>query len=111
AGGDDAFGDRVAAHDAAEDVDEDRLHLRGGEHDLERLGHLLGRGAAADVEEVRRLAAEQLDRVHRRRGGAGAVDEAADVAVELDVGEVELARLDLGRVFLVEVAVRGELRV
>ena len=26
-GGDDAFGDHVAAHDAAEDVHEDRLHV------------------------------------------------------------------------------------
>src|SRR6185369_16192057 len=32
-------------------------------------------------------------------------------AVELDVGEVELARLDLGRVLLVEVAVGGDLGV
>src|SRR5664280_108506 len=49
AGGDDAFGDRVAAHDAAEDVDEDRLHLRVAQHDLEGLGDLLGGSAAAHV--------------------------------------------------------------
>src|SRR5690606_18091032 len=90
--------------DAAEDVDQDRLQVRIEQHDLEGLGHLFGGGAAADVEEVRRLAAEQLDRVHRRHREARAVDQAADVAVELDVGEVELRRLDLGRVFLVEVA-------
>ena len=42
-------------------------------------------GAAADVEEVRRLAAVQLDDVHRAHRQAGAVDQAADVAVELDV--------------------------
>ena len=61
-------------------------------------------GAAADVEEVGRLAAVELDDVHRRHRQAGAVDQAADVAVELDVVEAELAGLDLERVFLVEVA-------
>ncbi len=59
---------------------------------------------AADIEEVRRLAAEQLDRVHRRHRQARTVDQAADVAVELDITQVELARLDFGRIFLVEVA-------
>ena len=82
-----------------------------GEHDLEGFGHLLGGGAAADVEEVGRLAAEQLDGVHRGHRQAGAVDQAADVAVERDVAEVELAGLDLGRVFLVEVAVGDDLGV
>src|SRR5690606_18595831 len=65
AGGvDQPFGDHVAAHDAAEYVDEDRLELLVPEHDLERLGHLFGGGAAADVEKVGRLGAVQLDDVH-----------------------------------------------
>ena len=50
------------------------------------------------------LAAVQLDDVHRRHGEAGAVDHAADVAVELDVGEVVFRRLDLHRLFFGEVA-------
>jgi len=37
----------------------------------------------------------ELDDVHRRHGEAGAVDHAADVAVEADVVEVELGRGDL----------------
>ena len=78
------------------------------QHDLERLGDLLGRRAAADVEEVRGLAAVELDRVHRRHREAGAVHEAADVAVERDVREVELRRFDLGRILLVEVAHRDD---
>ena len=49
--------DHVALHDAAEDVDENALHLRIGRDDLERRRHLLGGGAAADVEEIGRLAA------------------------------------------------------
>ena len=45
-------GDQVAAHDAAEDVDQDRAHLRVREDQLEGRGHALGGRAAADVEEV-----------------------------------------------------------
>src|SRR3990167_2953967 len=54
-------GDDVAAHDAAEDVDQHRLDVAVGQDDLERLGHHFRRGAAADIEEVGGLAAVQLD--------------------------------------------------
>ena len=67
-------------------------------------GDRLLRRRAADVEEVGRLRAVELDDVHRRHRQAGAVDHAADLAVELDVVEVELRGLDLERVLLVEVA-------
>jgi hypothetical protein len=43
-----------------------------------------------------RLAAEQLDCVHRRHRKTGTVDEAADIAVERDVREVEFRRFDFG---------------
>src|SRR3712207_3459769 len=52
---DDAVGDLVAGGDAAEDVDEHRLDRRVAEHDLQAVGHHLGAGTAADVEEVGRL--------------------------------------------------------
>jgi hypothetical protein len=91
-------------HDAAEDIDQDALDLGVLEHDLEGFGDLLGGRTAADVEEVGRLGAEQLDRVHGGHGQTGAVHQAADVAVERDVGEVELGGLDLVGVFFVEVA-------
>ena len=55
--GDDAFGDHVAAHDAAEDVDQDAAHVGVREDDLEGLGDPLAGGAAADIEEVGRLRA------------------------------------------------------
>ena len=58
------------------------------------------RRAAADVEEVGRLAAVELDDVHRRHREAGAVDHAADVAVERDVVQVVFRRFDLLGVLL-----------
>ena len=57
------------------------LHVLVGEQNAKRLGHLLDVGPAADVEKVGRLAAVQLDQVHRAHGQPGAVDQAADVAV------------------------------
>ena len=54
---DDALGDLVAAGDAAEDVEQDRVDLRVGGDDLERVDDRVGLRAAAGVEEVRGLAA------------------------------------------------------
>ena len=66
----------------------------------------------ADVEEVGRVAARELDRVHRRHGQAGAVDHAADVTVQLDeVGDAGFLRAHLGRVFLVDIAVVDDVGV
>src|SRR6478752_465289 len=89
-GADDPVGDLVAGSDATEDVDEDRLHLDVAQDDVEAVGHHLGRGAATDVEEVRRLHTAVLlagvrDDVEGRHHQAGAVADDADGAVELDV--------------------------
>ncbi len=65
-------------HDAAEDVDQDALHVGVGGDDLEGRGDLLPWSAAADVEEVGRLVAVELDDVHGGHGQARAVDHAAD---------------------------------
>src|SRR5690606_33613895 len=97
---DNAFGDDVALHDAAEDVDQDALDGRVGGDDLEGRRDLVLAGAAADVTEVGRLFAVQLDDVHGRHGEARAVDHAADVAVEGDVGQVPGRGLDFLGVFL-----------
>src|SRR5512141_1189296 len=101
-----AFGDDVAPHDPAEDVHEDRLHLRVGKDEAEGVGHLLDARAASHVEEVRRVPAAALDHVHRGHRQPRAVHHAADVAVEADVGEVVVRRLRLRRVLLVEVPQR-----
>src|SRR5574343_367760 len=106
-----AGGDGVATHDAAEDVNQNALDLRVLEHDLEGFGHLLGRGTATDVEEVGRLGAEQLDGVHGSHGQTGTVYQTADVAVERDVGEVELGGFDFVGVFFVQVAHGDDFRL
>ncbi len=97
---DDPLGDDVAAHDAAEDVDEDPLDVAVLENDLEGLGDLFAGRSAADVEEVGRLAAVLIEHVEGRHGQTGAVDHAADVAGQLDVGEVVFAGGDFQRVEL-----------
>ena len=53
----------------------------------------------------------QLDEVHRAHRQAGAVDQAADVAVELDVAQAGLAGADFGRLFFGQVAQLGQVRV
>ncbi len=70
-----------------------------------------GRGAAADVEEVGRLATVQFDDVHGGHGQAGAVDQTADVAVQRDEVEIVAGRLHFGLVLLAPVAVREHLRL
>src|SRR5579885_726464 len=77
---DHALGQHVAAHDAAEDVDQHGLDAAVGEQDAEGRRHLLGVGAAADVEKVGRLGPVILDDVHGRHRERCAVDHAADVA-------------------------------
>ena len=85
--------------------------LRSDKDDAERLDGAFRRDAAADVEEVGRLAAVILDDVHRAHRQAGAVDQAADVAVQADVGQARLARSQLGRVLLVQIAQLLDLRM
>src|SRR2546423_104208 len=108
---DHAARNHVAADDAAEDVYEDGAHVLIGQKNSEGRFDSLLRSAAANVEEVRRLAARELDDVHRRHRQPSAVDHARDVAVELDVVEVELRRLYLKRLLFVEVAQRVEVRM
>ena len=96
---DDAAGDRVAGGDPAEHVHEHAADGRVAEDDLQPVGHHVGRGAAADVEEVGRLHAAELlarvrDDVERAHHETGAVADDPDLAVELDV--VEALRLGLG---------------
>ncbi len=100
---DDAIGHRVTGGDAAEHVDEHALDLRVVQDHVQARGHHLGRRAAADVEEVRRLDPVVAltgvgDNVQRRHDQAGAVADDADLPVELDVVEIMRLGLELQRV-------------
>src|SRR3954454_5804643 len=102
-GGGDAVGHGVAGRDPAEDVDEDALHGRVGQDDVQPVAHDLGRGATADVEEVGRLDAAELlpgvgDDVQGAHDQAGTVADDAHLALELDVVEVLLLGARLERV-------------
>ena len=110
-GRNDALGNDVAADDAAEDVDQNRTDPGIREDQLERRGDpLLGR-AAADIQEIRRFAAVQLNQVHRGHGKAGAIDHARNIAVERHVVKVVLGGLAFHGVFLRGIAPRGQIRV
>ena len=100
---DDAVGDGVAGGDAAENVHEHALYLGVVQDHVQAGGHHLGRGAAADVEEVGRLDPAVLlagvgDHVQRGHHQARAVADDADLTVELDVVEVVLLGLELQRI-------------
>src|SRR5258708_27969525 len=71
---------------------------------------LLGVCRPADVEEVGRLSAVVFHQVHRGHREACAVHDATDVALELDEGQMRIARLHLTRLFGGFVAQRLELR-
>ncbi len=83
------FREPVDAKDAAEDIDQDRFHLRIGDQDAKGVLDLLGARAAAHVEKVRGSSARVMDDVHRRHRETGAVHHAADASVELDVVQGE----------------------
>src|SRR5262249_52865023 len=96
--GHDAVRDLVTRGDAAEHVDQHAAHAGVGQHDLQAVGHHLGRGPAADVQEVRGPdPAERLSRLRDHvQGGhhrAGPVADDPDLSVKLAVVEV----LGLGR--------------
>src|SRR5690606_23021381 len=106
-----AFGDNVATHDAAEDVDQYGFDTLVLEHDLEGFGDFFRRGAAADIKEVGRLAAKQLDGVHGCHGQARTIDQAANIAVELNVCQVELAGFYFSGILFVQVTVGDDIGV
>ena len=101
---DDAGGDDVAFHDAAENIHQDGFHIAVGHEDLKGFRDLFLRGAAADIEEVGWVAAMIFDDIHGGHREAGAVYETGDVAVEPDVIEMMFGRLDFARIFFFQIA-------
>ena len=107
----DALRHQVAPGDPSEDVHEHDLHGGVGQHDLERGRHLIGRRAAADVEEVRGPRPRLRHDVERRHHEAGAVADDAHVSVELHVLQALLLRAGLDVVDRELIGQLGDVRV
>src|SRR6266550_18982 len=95
---DDAHRDLVATRDPAEHVDHDSLDLRVHEDHCQCVLDHLGLGAAADIAEVRGSSARALHQVESAHAQTGSVADDPDVAIERDISQVALLRLDLVRV-------------
>src|SRR6516225_6597410 len=109
--GDDTLGNHVAFHDAAENIDQDALNVVIRRDDLEGGHHFFFGRAAADIKKIGRRLAVKLNDVHGGHGEAGAVDHAADGAVERDIIEIVARRFDFLFVFFVDVAQRHHVGV
>jgi hypothetical protein len=94
-GGQECAGDRVAPHDAAEDIHEHGFHVGCAQKDTKPFEDLVFIGATAHVQKVGRFSAMVFDQVHRAHRQARAVDEAGDVAVEAHIREAALGRPEL----------------
>jgi hypothetical protein len=94
----------VASHDTTEDIDKDGSDLGVACDKIECLSNSLGCGTATDVQEVGWRTAVQLDDVHGGHGKTSTVDEAANIAVQLDEVETNLGGLDLIGIFLGDVS-------
>ena len=88
----------ITAVDAGEHVYEDSLDVFVAQHRLERLRHAFRRSAAADIKEVSWLAARQFAHVERSHRKARAVDDAADIAIEADIGKATVIGIAFARV-------------
>src|ERR1700676_1073211 len=101
----------IAAVDAGKDIHQDSFEVAVRQHQLERPCHAFGRGTTAHIEEVRGLATHVLYGVHRGHRKPGAIDDAADVALQANVTQVVLGRLRFPRILLGQVAHLGHVRV
>ncbi len=79
--------------------------------DAQRGRDFVGLGPAADIQEIGRRAAVELDDIHRRHRQTRAVHHAADLAVELDVAQTIQTGRALLRRLVVFIAQRGQLGV
>jgi len=108
--GDDAFGEDVAAEDAAEDVDEHRLHVAVGEQDAEGVLDLVGARAPATSRKLAGAppASLMMSMVAMARPAPLTMQPTVS-PLELDVVQAVLGGLDLEGLLLVEVAQLDEL--
>src|SRR5205807_3936691 len=86
----DSARNHVAADNTAENIDEHCAHMFVRQQNAKCGFHSFLRCPAADIQKICRFAAGKLDDVHRGHRQPGAVHHAGDIAVELDVVEIEL---------------------
>src|SRR5262249_20681478 len=95
---------RIAAENAAEDVDQHGLYVGIAQQNTEGILNLLRASAAAHIQKVGGTAAGELNDVHGRHGETCTVDHATDRSVQLDIVQPETRSLHFERIFLVEIA-------
>src|SRR5450759_110121 len=94
----------VATRDTAKDVDQDGLDVGIVEDQLDGTADRFVSGTAAHIQEVGRLAAVMLHEIHRGHRQTGAIDHAADSAVQPNEVDAELSGPGVRRILLVTVA-------
>src|SRR5690606_39365176 len=77
-----ALGNHVALHDPAKDINENALYLVGGENHLKGFGHHLFGCATTHIKEVSWLPSIVFDDIHGAHGKSGAIDQAANIAIQ-----------------------------
>ena len=105
-GFDHSIGNPFTPHDASENIDENAFDFSVLEENAKpgRDG-LLG-GSSAHVQKVGGFRPGQLDHVHRGHGQSRPVHHTPDVPIQFHVIETMGTRLDLKRVFFVQVTKR-----
>jgi hypothetical protein len=84
---DQTLGDGVTSDNTTKDVDKDCCYLGIAGDQLEGGSDGFWRSTTTDIQEVSRRTTVELDDVHGSHGKTCAVDQAADITIELD--EVE----------------------
>src|SRR5690606_5312447 len=99
-GTDHTFSDHVTTHDTTEDIDEYGFNSGIGQDDFERFNNALFGCAAANVQEVGRLATVQFNDVHGTHCQTGAVYHTTDITTECNIVQFPGSSVCFTRIFL-----------
>ena len=84
------LGQFVASEDSTEDIDEDGLDFDIIIKEFKCFSELITFSTATDVKEVSRFSSVQLDDIHSGHGKTSSIDEASNVATDVDVVQVKV---------------------
>merc|ERR1712061_943828 len=93
----------VASRDSSKDIHKDRLHVWVTADNLERGCHGFHVCSTTNIKKVCRRTTQQAKQVHCGHGKASTIDHARNIAVKLNVVQVEFLSLDLNRILLRQV--------